>query len=362
METTRTKLILLTVSLFMVIFAASGCGGDNGNGSDGGAAADEPRRVTLALAAPAQVRLFPFNVAKERGFFRDEGLDVSVETVDGTNLVMQQIAAGRIEFGYGSSEGTIPAFAENPDAIRAFYDVFNTGIFHIYALPDSGISSPEDLRGKIVGVDALNTGEAIFARITAANAGLNPRDDVRLQPVGDQTAAQISAIKTERVDVMAAPSDFAVAATVQGIDLTCVTCDEQKVASSTIVVKKDFLDDNPDLVAGFGRALAKATRFGQENPDAVLEIMREVVPEEFSNPKFAEAMLQQALKDLSGTQEGRYGEIDRQAWETQVEFLRHPQAGEETLRQPVDLDELLVTELLDEINDFDPNEIDNRSQ
>lgn len=349
---------LLAIPLAVAVLAGAGCGGDDGDRADGAGATAETRSVTLALAAPVQVRLFPFTVARERGYFREEGLDVSIEEVDGTNLVMQQVAAGRIEFGYGSSEGTLPAFAEHPDAIRAFYDVFNTGIFQVYALPGSGIAAPKDLSGKTIGVDALNTGEAIFARITAANARLDPREDVQLQPVGDQTAAQVSAIQSERVDAMAAPSDFAVAARVKDIELVCVTCERQNLASSTIVVNNDFLEAKPELVAGFGRAVAKATRFGQDNPDAVLEIMRRAAPHEFTDPEFGQAILKQALEDLSGTQENRYGEIDRQAWETQVKFLRHPEAGEQTLREPVDLDQLLVTDLVEEINDFDPGELD----
>lgn len=340
----------LLVPVLAILLLAAGCGGDSESG-EAPQAQPELTKVTFVLAAPAKVNLFPLSLAKELGYFADHGLDVSIESLDGTSSVVKQVAAGNAEFGYGSSEGTLLGFATYPDKIRAFYDVFNTATFHLYSRADSGIAGVEGLKGKTVGVEALGTGEAIFARITLGNAGLDP-DDVRLEPVGDVTAAEISALESGRVDAIAGPSDFKVAAEVKGIEISCLTCGLRMPASSTIMVNADFLAEHRDLAAAFGRALAKATVFGETNPEAALQIMERVAPEEFTDPNFARAMIEQTLTEIRPGPDGLYGSVDPAAWETQLEYLLRPEA-EVGLKERLDLKLLLVADLAGPINDFD---------
>jgi hypothetical protein len=54
----------------------------------------QPRKVTMALPGSSAIAWYPIFVAKDKGFFKDEGLDVTVQSIDGSGPVLQAMTAG----------------------------------------------------------------------------------------------------------------------------------------------------------------------------------------------------------------------------------------------------------------------------
>lgn len=106
-----------------------------------------------------------------------------------------------------------------------------------------------------------------------------------------------------------------------------------------------------------GRAVAKATLFSITNPDAAFNLMKQAIPEEYENDETGRLYLQTYIDLTTPTDISKgFGSIDRESWEiTQNLFLE----GEDPiLSEPVDLDALLDESLLEEMNSFDVEEIE----
>jgi NitT/TauT family transport system substrate-binding protein len=328
---------------------------DDAGDDDAGSEPEDLRSATFVMATGAQIKLFPMSVAAEMGFFAEEGMDVDVVPVEGSGLVLQQLSTGGAEFGYAASEPTMLGYAETP-TYKVAYEVWTEGTFHTYVPADSDITTVEELEGKTIGVDSLTTGNAVFTRIAVSSVGLDPNNDIAMEPIGSSPAVAAEAFRQGRIDAYTDAWESVMIIENAGVDLRCLTCDVVDVAPAAVNVNADFMDEHPELVEGMGRALAKAVEFAKANPEAAKDIMRSINPGEFGDEDLADLLMQETLKRMEPREAGRYGLLSRSAWETQMERLLSD-AADPGLDEPVDLDEFLVFDFVDGYNDFDVDEV-----
>jgi ABC-type nitrate/sulfonate/bicarbonate transport system substrate-binding protein len=111
------------------------------------------------------------------------------------------------------------------------------------------------------------------------------------------------------------------------------------------------------VLARFARAVTKGTVWKEGNPDAALEIIREVEPELFEDEALGLAFWEttQTLNAFPpGMEDAQYGEHYRPGWEVYLDFASQGTEEEGAIdADAVDLDALLVDDILDEANDFD---------
>src|SRR5438128_855904 len=100
------------------------------------------------------------------GYWKDEGLDVSVTSVEGSVAGMQQLAAGNIHVvSLGPEEIVIGR--EKGIRIKGFYVQARETIFRIVVPTESEIQSVRDLKGKTIGVPTLASGSVPFTKALA---------------------------------------------------------------------------------------------------------------------------------------------------------------------------------------------------
>ncbi|MFC5701514.1 ABC transporter substrate-binding protein [Cohnella faecalis] len=194
----------LWVSSAAVLVAAgvlSGCGDSNNkdnasaspsapaSGSSSAAAAQAAggakalKKVTFAYAGGTCEA--PIYAAIEKGFFKEEGLDVT--------LVQQDFETLKSGIASGKVDGTVGNFAWFKP-IEQGLDVKLTGGLHagciqLVAPGDSGIKSVADLKGKIIGVDVIGGGPQITLSIALKQQGLDPQKDVEWRAYPSQQLA-----------------------------------------------------------------------------------------------------------------------------------------------------------------------------
>lgn len=136
---------------------------------------------------------------KALGFFKEEGLDVTLQPTDGATAEMQILAAGKGDAGLGAPPAIL--LARNAGAkIRA---IFMTGREHgtsLAVLASGPIQDPKELKGKKIGVMSMGASRTLDGYAMAQAAGLDPKTDVQWLPVGFGVQAGLA---LQRGDVQA---------------------------------------------------------------------------------------------------------------------------------------------------------------
>lgn len=140
-----------------------------------------------------------FFLPRHLGFFKDEGLDVTLQPTDGATQEMQILAAGKGDAGLGAPPAVLLARGSGAK-VRA---IFMTGREHgtsIAVLADGPIKDPMDLKGKKIGVLSMGASRTLDGYAMVKAAGLDPKADVQWLPVGFGVQA---ALALQRGDVEA---------------------------------------------------------------------------------------------------------------------------------------------------------------
>jgi hypothetical protein len=116
-------------------------------------------------------------------------------------------------------------------------------------------------------------------------------------------------------------------------------------------------EEKQEIAVGIMRAIFKGIYFGGLNEDAGLCTMKEFLPEEHEDPDFARVYYQRAVELMSPEDPERFGEILFPNWEFIHDLLLEA-GGEEGLEEPIDLEQYLVNDLVDEMNDWDRADVE----
>ena len=133
----------------------------------------------------------PFVVAIDKGYFKAEGLDVTIDTAAGSLEPINRVASGTYDMGFGDINSLIKFRDANPGTpIKAVFMVYNKPAFYIVTRKSRGVMKPNDLEGKVLGAPAADSAyaqwkifeqngldvESIQMRSQAANAANDEQD------------------------------------------------------------------------------------------------------------------------------------------------------------------------------------------
>lgn len=344
MSVSRGRLLRAMAAVLAVLLLAASCGGDGVGGDAEDAAV--PLTVFLAVESPIYYGLY---VAEELGYYDQEGVVPEFEVVDGSSAAVQQVLAGNGDLADSGVSSVVEALEEGFTELRAIYAIGYGSIFYMVVPEDSDIQTAADLEGRSIGVTDLSGGEVPIVQGIIASAGLSG-GDVELVPVGEGTALTARAVEEGQVDAFGGAVNDIVALEVQGLDLRPIIPDElAALPASSLVTTEEVLNEKRDAIAGFLRATTKGFQFGQENPEAALSILMEVLPEQFTDPT-GEGIFR-AILPLTRAPEGvPFGTQDAETWGTFFDFI-----GAE--RPDEDLSSIVIDDFFEPGHDYDPEEV-----
>jgi NitT/TauT family transport system substrate-binding protein len=355
-------------SAVVLSVALAACGG-SGDGDDGGggSAADggELTEVTALLPFLRVPAFYPMILAEELGYFEEEGISASWEPTDGSAFAVQQVAAGNADVAVVNTEPAILGFAESEN-FKVVYNLANETTGHLndtWALASSGLESHLDLEGQKIGVKDPADGAVPGLRAALEIDGLSEGEDYELVPLGESPAAQASALvggdvaafRGSRLSLVA----LRAAIESEGEELVCLSCDAETEFSSLVVIASNsFIEEHPDVLAGLGRALAKATVFGEANPERAVELMMEADPETNTDADLTSDQLLDTVEEmlLGEAPSDQYGFSSPDGLANTMELLLVP-GLDSGLSEAVDVDNLVTNDFVEKYNDFDRQEI-----
>jgi len=250
-------------------------------------------KLTLALASPSVLSYYSYRDAEELGYFEDEGLDVKIVLLEGPALVTQAIASGAADLTDNVTTGVLGAVAASRFEPVMVYRTWYKPLFGVYAPTSSNINVADDLRGKTIGVGAVNDATAVAARQLAAGAGLKDGEDYKLLAVRTNANA-VAAFSQGQIDAWAGgPADIA---TVQaaGIDLESVetTSGEPTSVGAGLWSTKETLGKKGEAVRKFIRGYRNAVADLHGDVDKVFETAGKIAPEQVEDEKVAKALIE----------------------------------------------------------------------
>ena len=291
------------------------------------------------------------------GYWKAEGLDVEVTSVEGSAAGLQQIGSGNINVvSLGPEEVVIGR--EKGVKIKGFFVQARTTIFRVVVPSDSPIKTVAELKGKTVGVPALASGSVPFVKALVASAGVDPEKDLKLLAVGVGAPGAL-ALQQKKVDALALWDTLQASLENRGLalrrlDLPMV----QDMIGQTLATSDGYLAENPDVLVGFARGIAKAILFGLTNPEAAVRIHWKVYPQTKPQSGDEATLLKEALhvfrarfelQRVDHRPDKRYGAVTAAQWQTLTNIYKEQKIVQGTVT-PADV---YTDKLLDQINTFD---------
>jgi len=278
----KNLLVLLCLTIILTI-TASGCGSKKSIDAPSATlpaakVSSELQKVSFVLDWTPNTNHTGIYAAKEKGYFAEEGLDVSI-IQPGESSADQLVAANTAQFGVSYQEGVTFARASGiPLVSLAAVIQHNTSGFG--ALKSKGIASPKDFEGKKYGGWGSEVEAAMVKQVVKA-AGGNP-EKVKILTTG--TSDFLQASETGQIDFawIFEGWDYTNAlnkgAEVDFIPLRKLS-DVFDYYTPVIVTNEDNIKNNRELVEKFMRAVEKGYKFTISNPDEAAECLLKLAPE-----------------------------------------------------------------------------------
>lgn len=225
--------------------------------------------VTLALEWFLNPDHLPFVVAKEHGFFREEGLDLSILVPTVPEESLDLVARGKADFGVGEQTNLIKARDQGQLLISIAPLLAHTVVCLMY-LKEGPIKRLENLRHRRVGWPGLEIDLPILGTMLES-AGLTHEE---ILPV-DVGFGLTDALLTGKADAVfgAFVNYEQVEAELRGASVEFVSPTQYNVPDLyqlVIMTSESMVKRNPQIVRGFTRALSRGFTFTHEHPDEAL--------------------------------------------------------------------------------------------
>jgi NitT/TauT family transport system substrate-binding protein len=216
----------------------------------------------------------PYLVAIDKGYYKAEGLNVSIDPGSGSVEGINRVASGAYDVGFADIN-LLVKYRDNPRnlPVRMVMMIYDTPAFSIITLKKNGIAKPKDLEGKILGAPAgdgawaqwpifVQANKIDAAKVKVENIGFPVREPMLAQGKVDAiTGFWFSSYMNLKATGIP-PSEIVVLHMRDwGLDLY----------GNGIVANPDFMRFQPKALAGFVRATIKGIQETIKNPDAAIE-------------------------------------------------------------------------------------------
>lgn len=325
MRSGRTQLVVAILALASVL-AFSACGESAGSAED--------TQVSLTLDAHPNPNHAGIYTARERGYFADAGLDVTIRPPSGSQTPIEQVAGGRTDLAIAYGPEVVIAEEKGLDVV-VVASVANSALTSLIWLGDSDVNEISELRGKVIATGGIPYRDAFLKTVLAyGDVGV---DEVKTIDVGDRL---LPVLISGRVD--ASLGSFR---NIEGEALRATGADPvvdpvtwagvPRYDELVLVAQGERLEEDSEAIRLFLTALFRGTAKAKESRKATVALMREVGSEVES--KVLRAQVDDTLQLLSPE-----GVLGIAAWDEFIAWMHE----NELIEAPMPASEVLTNEYL----------------
>jgi len=267
----------------------------------------------------------PFLVAIDKGYFKAEGLDVTIDSAAGSLEPINRVASGTYDMGFGDINSLIKFRDANPNnPIKAVFMVYNKPAFSVVSRKSRGVTKPKDLEGKTLGAPAADGAYAQWKIFTQAN-GIDAAK-VKIENVGFPVREPM--LQNGQVDAITGFSFSSfinlktMGVPIDDIVVMLMADHGVNLYGNTIIVNPKFAADKPDAVKGFLRAFLKGLKDTVKDPSTATDSV--IKRNDIAKKPVELERLRMALKDNILTAEVKangYGAVDNARLEKAIDQI-----------------------------------------
>lgn len=296
--------------------------------------------LAVGLGYIGSVQFAQFYLADQAGYYRDAGLDVSLQNNNDPDLITL-LGQGAVDIGLGDGTSVIPAVSQG---IPVVYTTTVYGQFPsvVVAKAGAGITKAADLKGKRIGIPGKYGSSWIMLQALLESAGLSTADVtiVEFPDYGQRAALQQGAVD--------AATGFANNEPIQlknaGIEPVVLTVDDiVALPGPGLVTGIQTLASKKDALAAFTSATLRAMNEIKADPQKGIDATFAAVPDLATKPDLQRQILDATIATWQNTRTGApLGSIDTAGWQQSLDFM----AKLGLVPNPVTVDQLVSTSLL----------------
>ena len=257
-------------------------------------------------------------VAQEKGFFKEENLEVTIEHSPGSGQHLQLVASGKVQVTTQDAAVLLQRRADPGLPLVSIALIGQRGQQAFAALADKGLKTPKDWEGHTVGYKGTPPPD-LLALLNAA--GANP-DKVELVNVGFDPRL-LTEGKVDVYPVFKSNEPYLIHS--WGYELTLWDAADYGVPSLglTYVTSEETLANQPEVLRRFLRAALRGIEYARDNRDEAVQIVLKYAGPE-TDAEHMRFMLDAELLDAESdlTQEHGFGWQDQEQWQALADMLQ----------------------------------------
>ena len=311
------KIIALLLVAVILVISMSGCAKTDDAKND-----SELRQINIVLDwYPNALHAFIYT-AIERGYYKDEGIDVIVQFPANANDALALVAAGRVEIGLYYEHDIIQAVVNQGVGVKSIGAVVQAPLNIVMSMKDKNILSPADLEGKTVGYAGTALSEAFLqAMVEAAGADFTGVEmvDVGFDLMNSMTTGNVDATIGCLVNHEVPQMEE------EGFEVNYFPVTGYGIPNyyeAVFLASDSMIDAEPEVLAGFLRASAKGFEDFKSDTDACLRILLDNQNEEnFPLSASVEKQSCQILLPVMETAEAAFLSQTTENWQANIDWM-----------------------------------------
>jgi NitT/TauT family transport system substrate-binding protein len=269
-------------------------------------------KVSMHMGWLHQAQFAGFYVAKEKGFYKDAGLDVELaEYKDGEDL-NKDVSEGKIDFATSTPLEVIAA-RDKGQKTRAIAAIYQTSPYCFVSPKSSNIKTPTDLKGKVLG----NVGGNAQAKATypalLSSYGLNP-SQVTMKDIDFDIVKNMQNRTADTADVYRTDQTYLLDKA--GVEYT-VMLPEQfgfGMYGDVVVASDDAIKNRPDVVKKFVQATLKGVQYALDHQDEALAMTAKYENELYKDADYEKHIYQNSVSLIKPTGNQPLGNMEFVPW------------------------------------------------
>ncbi len=272
----------------------------------------------------------PFYLGVERGYYKDEGIDLTIGEGQGSVRAVQTVGAKGDMFGLADG-GSVVAGVSKGAPVKAVMAVTNSSPYSLAVRTDAGIKTMKDIEGKTVATAPGEAGLQLLPGLFARN-GVDI-DKVKILRV--EGAGKMVAVAEKRAEaLMAGLDNQSLTLPKQGVPLTDFAYSKYgtNTVGLTIFTHNDLIKENPDLVKRFVKATVRSFEAAIKEPEAAIKAGQKVKADLEAGLSLEQLKVGIGLMKTDATKNLATGHFALKDWQDTVELMQKYMSLETTMK------------------------------
>ena len=329
--------------LFAMMLLVSACGSGNssssssnspGQSQQGGEGTGEAQTqeqeelIKVSIAQPQDILSFaPLYVARAKGFFEEEGIDLTVQVLSGGSQSIQALSGDSVQFSDSSSTDFLSTVSKGLDFVALQATIMQTmdvAVSKEWA-EQKGVdrSSPiEDriraLEGAVIGSTGPGAVSETYPKWLVKKVGLDPEKALEVIAIGGLPARQ-AALQSGQIQAYVSSPPGPEQAEVDGFGYVLIPPSDvpgfENFVHEVLFAKREYVEANPEVVKKVVRAISRGNNYLLDNPEESKKLIQQFFPE------VDERVLSSSIDNIIG-QVPRNGRMSQEHWDFVLQFLK----------------------------------------